>query len=351
LRDDALGVCTTGSSSLLKQQSGSDVNHQRAALALLLGTLLLLATGTGRTAPRAAAADTILVNGHVLTVDPQDTVADAVAIRDGKILAVGSNEAVRALAGPDSHVIDLHGRTATPGLIDAHAHIADGGVQSLYSVELGDATDIAEVKRRVAARVSALKPGQWLFGHGWDEGKLSEGRYIFASDLDDIAPANPVWLEHTTGHYGAANRAALKLAGISASTSNPTAGTIDRDGSGQPTGVLKEAAADLVRRVVPEWSIEQERQSHAPRRHDWSQRPEYFRRTVGCLPEARRRGQTLGARVRTVAHRSKRRIGTAHGCPIEAFTETASSRKGESGFVRRQAIHGWERRRAHRVDV
>ena len=237
-----------------------DVNPHRAALALLLAPLLLLATGTGWPAPRAAPADTILVNGRVLTLDPQDTVADAVAIRDGKILAVGSNDAVRSRASRDTRVIDLHGRTATPGLIDTHAHIADGGVQTLYSVELGDATDIAEVKRRVAARVSALKAGQWLLGHGWDEGKFSEGRYIFASDLDDIAPANPVWLEHTTGHYGAANTAALKLAGISASTPNPAAGTIDRDGSGEPTGVLKEAAADLVRRVVPEWSIEQERE-------------------------------------------------------------------------------------------
>jgi predicted amidohydrolase YtcJ len=186
-----------------------DVNPHRAALALLLAPLLLLATGTGWPAPRAAPADTILVNGRVLTLDPQDTVADAVAIRDGKILAVGSNDAVRSRARRDTRVIDLHGRTATPGLIDTHAHIADGGVQTLYSVELGDATDIAEVKRRVAARVSALKAGQWLLGHGWDEGKFSEGRYIFASDLDDIAPANPVWLEHTTGHYGAANTAAL----------------------------------------------------------------------------------------------------------------------------------------------
>ena len=132
-------------------------------------------------------------------------------------------------------MIDLHGRTATPGLIDSHAHIATGGVDELYSVSLSDAATVDEVKRRVQAAAVKLKPGEWLTGAGWDEGKLAERRYIVASDLDEVAPNNPVWLMHTTGHYGVANHQALRLAHITAATNNPPAGTIDRDAQGVPT--------------------------------------------------------------------------------------------------------------------
>ena len=202
-----------------------------SAAALVLGTPVAASAQAGQ-------ADLILVNGHVLTVDPRDSVVEAVAIRAGRILAVGSNSRIRAMAKRGAEVIDLQGRTATPGLIDSHAHIAEGGVQALYSVELSDAPDIAEVRRRIAHRAATLKPGDWLVGRGWDEGKLAEHRYIVAQDLDEIAPRNPVWLEHTTGHYGVANSYALKLAQITSSTPDPPAGTIDRDPQGRPTGVL-----------------------------------------------------------------------------------------------------------------
>lgn len=204
-------------------------------------------------------ADLILVNGHIVTVDPRDTVVEAVAIRGGRILAVGSNAEIRARATNATQVIDLHGRTATPGLIDSHAHIAEGGVDKLYSVDLSDASNITAVRRRIAARAATLKPGEWLVGRGWDEGKLIEHRYIVARDLDDIAPANPVWLEHTTGHYGAANTTALRLANIGASGPTITAGTIERDADGQPTGVLKEGAADIVTRLIPTPTVAEER--------------------------------------------------------------------------------------------
>jgi len=204
-------------------------------------------------------ASLILVNGHVLTVDPQHPVVEAVAISDGRILAVGTNAQIRSLAKPETQVIDLHGRTATPGLIDTHAHIAQGGVQKLYEVQLSDARDIAEVRRRVAAQAAKLKPGDWLVGSGWDEGKLAEHRYILAKDLDDVASANPVWLEHTTGHYGVANSQALKLAGINAKTPNVAGGTIDRDSSGRPTGVLKEGAQSALDNVIPPSTVAQER--------------------------------------------------------------------------------------------
>lgn len=202
-------------------------------------------------------ADLILLHGKILTVDAKDSIAQAIAIRQGKIVAVGSDEQISKLGGPQAKVIDLHGKTATPGLIDTHAHLAGGGYEELYEVSLSDAGTISEVVNRVQTAAANLKPGQWLTGAGWDEGKLAERRYVLASDLDKAAPHNPVWLMHTTGHYGVANHEALRLAHISAESKDPAAGTIDRDAQGVPTGVLKEAAMDAVRKLIPDPTPEQ----------------------------------------------------------------------------------------------
>ena len=228
------------------------VRHRLPAAALLLLPAF---------APAQAPADLILIHGHILTVDAKDSEAQAIAIRDGIILKTGTDAEIQALAAPNAKVIDLHGHTATPGLIDTHAHIADGGVGELYGVKLSDATSVAEIVARVKAKVPLVKAGEWITGSGWDEGKLAEHRYVTAADLDTVAPNNPVWLMHTTGHYGAANSLALKLAGITATTPDPKAGTIDRDSAThQPTGVLKEdSAMEPIRRLIPATTPEQER--------------------------------------------------------------------------------------------
>ncbi len=207
--------------------------------------------------------ETVLINGTVLTVDRADTVAQAVAITGGKIAAVGTTAQIKAMAGPKTEVIDLGGRAVTPGLIDTHVHFS--AAASLFTVDLGDADvkSIEEVKKRVAAQVARLKPGEWVRGRGWDEGKYAERRYITAADLDAVAPNNPVWLTHTTGHYGVANSYAMKIAEIRATTADPPAGTIDRDAKGAPTGVFKESAMGLVSRHVPPLSRDQEKQGIA----------------------------------------------------------------------------------------
>ncbi len=212
---------------------------------------------------QSPAPDLLLIHGHILTVDAQDSVAQAVAIRHGVIVKVGSDAEILTFAGNAAGIrsIDLHGHTATPGLIDTHAHIAEGGVNELYGVKLSDAASVAEIVARAKAKVALVKPGEWITGSGWDEGKLAERRYVVATDLDAVSPSNPVWLVHTTGHYGVANSAALKLAHITAATPDPPAGTIDRDAHGNPTGVLKEESAMApVNKLIPPTSPEQMRQ-------------------------------------------------------------------------------------------
>jgi predicted amidohydrolase YtcJ len=234
--------------------------HRKLSLASALLVTLLLTTGLLAQSP---SADLLLLHGHILTVDGKDSVAQALAIRHGIIVKVGTDAEVLEFAGNASgtRVIDLHGHTATPGLIDTHAHIAMGGVEELYGVKLSDATSVAEIVARVKAKIALVKPGEWVTGSGWDEGKLAERRYITAADLDSVAPNNPVWLIHTTGHYGVANSLALNLAHITAATADPAAGTIDRDSHGNPTGVLKEGSAmHPVTSLIPPTTPEQMRQ-------------------------------------------------------------------------------------------
>jgi len=208
----------------------------------------LLHTRIGRP---AIVADLVLLNGRIETLDPHGHVAQALAVKDGRILRIGSDAQVTPLVGETTRIIDLRGRTATPGLIDTHAHVLETGEDELFHIRLDGVARIAELVTAVQARVATSKPGEWIVGAGWDEGKLAEGRYPTAAELDAVSPRNPVWLENTTGHYGVANSAALKLAGISRTPQDPPAGTIERLADGAPAGVLKETAQDLVRNLIP----------------------------------------------------------------------------------------------------
>jgi predicted amidohydrolase YtcJ len=234
--DDILtpGAQTTGATTIPLM-----VSPRRYAGVALLASLAVVTTPAGQVPP----ADLVLTNGVVITVDARDSLAQALAIRDGKIVFVGSSAEARRLVGEKTEVVDLHGRAATPGLIDTHVHFSEPA----DNLDLGDARTMADVIAKVKAWADRLPPGAWVRGSGWDEGKLAERRYITAADLDKAAPNHPVYLTHTTGHYGVANSLALKLSNVTRDTPDPAGGTIDRDKAGNPTGVMKERATGLIR--------------------------------------------------------------------------------------------------------
>ena len=233
-------------------------NRAVAGTVLGISAVVLACAEAGPSAP----ADLVLTGGRVITLDGESRVAEAVAVRGDRVVAVGTVGEIEALAGPETERIDLAGRAVTPGLMDAHVHFARGGASRLYRLDLSypNVENIGDVQRLVAEQAARVEEGEWVRGGGWDEGKLDELRYIHASDLDEIAAGRPVWLSHTMGHYGVANSLALDMAGITAETPDPPGGTIDRDADGEPTGVLKESAQGLVSRLIPGLGPEQQRE-------------------------------------------------------------------------------------------
>lgn len=229
----------------------------------LIVTVFFFCSCTGKTdkasIDKAIMADAVLVNGKIITVDPSDSIAEAVAIKNGKIVAVGSNKLVKKMIGKGTQVIDLKGLTATPGLIDSHCHFANGGITMFNVLDLDypKVKKVADMVELVKAKVETLKSGEWIIAKGWDEGKLEERRYVYASDIDAVTPNNPGWFMPTMGHYGTANSYALKLASITKDTPDPPGGTIDRYSDGTPTGLLKESAQRLVTRLIPPRTPEQ----------------------------------------------------------------------------------------------
>src|SRR5689334_24425077 len=146
-----------------------------------LGVLILFVFSIQTVQPQQAAADLVLTNGKIITVDARDSIAQALAVSGGKIVAIGSSQQIQGRIGPRTQVIDLRGRTATPGLIDSHVHFQE--VDPLYSIDLADLSikTIDDVLARVRRQVGQQKPGEWIRGSRWDEGKLAEKRSILAS--------------------------------------------------------------------------------------------------------------------------------------------------------------------------
>jgi predicted amidohydrolase YtcJ len=198
-------------------------------------------------------ADTILVNGKILTLDRTSSVADALAIRDGRIVSVGSRDEIGKLAAPSTRTIDLAGKTVVPGLIDTHTHFKAAGMGD-YVVNMSSAKTVADALGLIKAFVANKKPGEWIIGGPWHPpSQLSEKRYLTRQEIDSVAPANPVYLQ-TVGHFSMANSLAFERAGITKDTPDPSGGSFEKDAKGEMTGVLVETAIARVSGVVPPWS-------------------------------------------------------------------------------------------------
>lgn len=206
--------------------------------------------------PPEQAADLVLLNGKIITVDAADTIAQAVAVRDGRIQAVGTTDQMQALVGPATQTLDLGGRAVTPGLIDAHNHLQVMGLMNTYYVsfvppEVRNLNDLRAKLRDLAAKTPE---GEWIQGYFL---VVEEGRLPNRQDLDPASPRHPVWILQQGGHYGSANSLALQMAGISAATPNPEGGVIEKDTQGEPTGVFyNHRAMDLLRRNIPPYTPE-----------------------------------------------------------------------------------------------
>jgi predicted amidohydrolase YtcJ len=201
--------------------------------------------------------DLVLINAKVQTLDAQSSVTEAIAVRDGKILATGSSTSIKALAGTNTRVLDLSGKTVIPGLIDTHTHFKAAGLGD-YVVIMGRAKTVAEALEAIKAFVAKRKPGEWIVGGAWHPpSQLAEKRYLTRQEIDSVAPNNPVYLR-TVGHFSMANTAALQKVGVDKTTADPSGGSFERDAAGELTGVLVETAIDRVEKAVPPWTEDDE---------------------------------------------------------------------------------------------
>ena len=195
-------------------------------------------------------ADLVLTNGRIHTGEARQPWATALAIANGRILAVGADEAMKALLAPGGEWIDLQGRGVTPGLVDAHVHFQWYSL-SLRHIDLFEVPTLAEAVQRVAAGAERAQAGDWLRGRGWTQELWADRRFPTAADLDAVTGDRPAIFNHKSGHAAWVNSRALQIAGITAHTPDPPGGHIQRDEAGRPTGILFEEAMELAARCVP----------------------------------------------------------------------------------------------------
>ena len=215
--------------------------------ATVLAILLLALSLSAQSRP---AADLVITHANIWTVDPSKPRAQAVAILGDRIVAVGSDLEINAWRGPQTHVLDAGGKLLLPGFNDAHVHFVDGGA-SLDSVQLKDAATPQEFARRIGEQAKKIGKGAWVLNGEWDETRWTPSELPTKELIDPLTPDAPVLVTRYDGHESLANSMVLRLAGITAQTPDPPGGVIVRDARGNPTGVVKDAAQDLVFKVVP----------------------------------------------------------------------------------------------------
>ena len=211
-------------------------------------------------------ADAIFIHGNIYTGVAEQSAfksikrAQAVAVREGRIQAVGENAEILKLKGPETQVIDLAGKFLMPGFNDAHTHLSEGGFEAL-NVNLIGVKSLEEFRERIRAKVESAAPGDWILGGGWDETLWPVKVVPTRWDIDEVSGDHPVFVERVDGHIGAANTRALQLASITIASRDPKGGKIDRDSNGQPTGILRETARQTIREAIPEPTHERRRQA------------------------------------------------------------------------------------------
>lgn len=221
------------------------------------GLIALLVLSIFSCSENKEGADSIFINGTIYTVVDQMPTAAAVAVKDGKITAVGTDEIVLAEKGAKTKVLDLEGKTLTPGFIDSHAHFMGLGYSKL-NLDLSGSQSYEELVNLVKERVKQLSPGTWILGRGWHQDKWDSisapvvDGFPTHKLLSEVSPNNPVFLRHASGHAAMANARAMEMAGISAKSDFNEGGEIIKDGNGKPTGIFNETAMGLIGRVIPE---------------------------------------------------------------------------------------------------
>jgi len=202
-------------------------------------------------------ADLALINGKIVTINKKSELAEAVGVRDGKIVAVGKTDEIKELGGSGTKVIDLQGKTVTPGFIESHCHPSLTGAMLHFEVTMQDARTIGDIVDRLRQKAKQLPEGKWVKGIGYDDQRLEEKRHPTRWDLDKASADRPIYLTRTDGHLAVVNSEALRLAHITKDTPDPEGGKFDRDPqTGEPNGVLREGAQTPVKALVPPYTVE-----------------------------------------------------------------------------------------------
>jgi predicted amidohydrolase YtcJ len=206
--------------------------------------------------PSIDKADLVLKNGKIVTVNSRDDIVEAAAVKGGKILCTGSSAELAPLAGTDSTVIDLEGKTVTPGFVESHCHPSMAGLKMCFEVDVKQAGTIDDVIALLQQKAATLPKGSWVKGFGYNDQRLKEKRHPTRRDLDRATVDHPIFLGRTDGHLAVVNSTALDLAGVTSDTADPDGGRLDRDPrTGEPTGVLREVAQTIVKALIPPYTV------------------------------------------------------------------------------------------------
>lgn len=218
----------------------------------LIAAGLLALTACGNLLAVDIKADLIVVNANVRTLDRSNPAAQAFAVLNGRIVAIGSTAEIGRLAGPKTERFDAGGKLVIPGFNDAHVHFLDGGA-GLSSVDLRDAPSPAEFVRRIKEFAAKLPKGRWIQNGNWDHENWTPNDLPTAAMIDAVTPDNPVFINRLDGHMALANSLAMKLAGVDKNTKDIAGGEIVRDKNGNPTGIFKDEAMGYIGRVIPDF--------------------------------------------------------------------------------------------------